>query len=47
MTLRKDVQKERDKDRDKRLSRRGVLYRESKKEWEQQVKEFKKKIHGN
>jgi len=45
MTLKKDVQKERDKDRDKRLSRRGVLYRESKKEWEQQVKEFKKKTN--
>ena len=46
MTLKKDVQKERDREKDKRLSRRGVLHRESKKEWEQQVKEFKKKTNG-
>ena len=46
MTLKKDVQKERDREKDKRLSRRGVLYREIKKEWEQQVKEFKKKTNG-
>ena len=45
MTLKKDVQKERDREKDKRLSRRGVLYREIKKEWEQQVKEFKKKTN--
>ncbi len=47
MTLKKDVQKGRDREKDKRLSRRGVLYREIKKEWEQQVKEFKKKTNGN
>ena len=43
MTLKKDLLRERDKEKDKRLSRRGVLYREIKREWEQQVKEFKKK----
>ena len=45
MTLKKDVQKERDREKDKRLSRRGVLYREINKEWDQQVKEFKKKTN--
>jgi hypothetical protein len=47
MTLKKDLLRERDKEKDKRLSRRGVLYREIKREWEQQVKEFKKKTNGN
>jgi len=43
VTLKKDIPVERNKE--KRLSKRGVLYKEIKREWEQQVKEFKKKTN--
>lgn len=40
MTLKKDVIKDK---KDSRPSRKGVLFREQKKDWEQQVKEYKEK----
>jgi hypothetical protein len=41
MTLKKDVLKE--KRREDRPSRKGVLFREQKKDWEDQVKEYKER----
>jgi len=40
MTLKKDVIKDK---KDSRPSRKGVIFREQKKDWEQQVKEYKEK----
>lgn len=44
MTLKKDLPKD---PKDKRLSKKGILYKQIKKEWQQQIKEFKKKPNGN
>jgi hypothetical protein len=44
MTLKKDVLKEK---KDTRPSRKGILFREQKKDWEKQVKEYKEKSNAN
>lgn len=44
MTLKKDLPKD---PKDKRLTKRGVLYKHLSKEGQQQIKEFKKKPNGN
>lgn len=41
MTIKKDVLKE--KRREDRPSRKGVLFREQKKDWENEVKEYKER----